>query len=367
VTGKLVFENLKHRPMRTLLSTLLIAIPVTLILTLVGLTHGMLQDSEQRARGIGADIWVRPPGTSFATSLSGAPISESLVDYLQKNEPHVKLALGSVVQVVEGITIVATGVNLDKFTEMSGGFDYLAGGPPRAPNDIIVDQYYAAQKHLRVGSMLPLFKKQWRVGGIFTGGKLSRIILPLRTLQDLTSSPGKVTQIFLKLDDPKYTDAVVADLKMKLPDYPIYPMSELTSLYSASNYAGLPEFISVIVGLGVVIGFFVVCLSMYMAVLQRTREIGILKSLGATNGFIVRIILAEGLLLGVGGTIIGIGLSFGSWWLIRTLVPASIQMVIVPIWWPIAGGITLVGAGFGALYPGWNAARHDPIEALAYE
>src|SRR5579859_2149851 len=138
--------------MRALLSTLLIAIPVTLILTLVGLTHGMLQDSEQRARGIGADIWIRPPGTSFATSLSGAPISESLVDYLQKNEPHVKPALGSVGQVVEGITIVATGVNLDRFTEMSGGFDYLSGGPPHAANDIVVDQYYAAQKHLHVGS-----------------------------------------------------------------------------------------------------------------------------------------------------------------------------------------------------------------------
>jgi putative ABC transport system permease protein len=367
VTAKLVLENVKHRPVRTLLSTLLIAVPVTLILTLVGLTHGMLEDSEQRARGIGADIWIKPPGTSFATTLSGAPISEGLVEYLQKNESHIKLAIGSVVQVVEGITIVVTGVDLDKFSRMSGGLQYVAGGPPRAANDIIIDQYYAAQKKLRVGSTVVLFKKPWHVSGVFTGGKLSRIILPIRILQDLTSSPGKVSQIFLKLDDAKYTDAVVADLKMKLPDYPIYPMSELTSLYAASNFAGLNEFITVIVGLGVVIGFFVVCLSMYMAVLQRTREIGILKSLGASNGFIVRIILAEGLLLGVGGTVIGIGLSFGSWWLIRTLVPASIQMVIVPAWWPIAGAITLVGAGFGALYPGLNAARHDPIEALAYE
>ena len=80
MTAKLVFENVKHRPVRTLLSTLLIAVPVTLILTLVGLTQGMLRDSEERTRGIGADIWIRPPGTSFATTLSGAPISEGLVD-----------------------------------------------------------------------------------------------------------------------------------------------------------------------------------------------------------------------------------------------------------------------------------------------
>ncbi|HEY1242728.1 MAG TPA: FtsX-like permease family protein [Bryobacteraceae bacterium] len=367
MTGKIVFENLKHRPMRTLLSALLIAVPVTLILTLVGLTRGMLEDSERRARGIGADVWVRPPGTAFATSLSGAPIPEKMVDFLQQ-QPHVRLALGTVVQATEGVTFGVTGVDFDRFTQMSGGFQFVEGGPPRAPNDIIVDQYYAGQKELHVGStFMMLGNRTWRVSGIFTGGKLARIILPLRIVQELTSSSGKVTQIFVKLDDPKNTDIVIAQLKMKLPDYPMYSMEDLSSLYNVSSYAGLNEFITVIVGLGVVIGFFVVWLSMYMAVLQRTREIGILKSLGASNGFILRTIVAEGLLLGVGGTIIGIGLSFGSWWLIRTLVPASIQMVIVTSWWPIAGAITLVGAGLGALYPGWNAARHDPIEALAYE
>ena len=65
-------------------------------------------------------------------------------------------------------------------------------------------------------------------------------------------------------------------------------------------------------GIGVVIGFAVVCLSMYMAVLQRTREIGILKSLGASKGFILGIILSEALLLGLGGTILGILMSYGA-------------------------------------------------------
>jgi len=123
----------------------------------------------------------------------------------------------------------------------------------------------------------------------------------------------------------------------------------------------------VIVGIGIVIGFAVVCLSMYMAVLQRTREIGILKSLGASKGFILRIILSEALMLGIGGTILGIVMSYGAYYLIRTLVPASIPMIIVKIWWPIAGLVTIVGATLGALYPGLTAAQHDPIEALAYE
>ncbi|MBV8730117.1 MAG: FtsX-like permease family protein, partial [Acidobacteriia bacterium] len=123
----------------------------------------------------------------------------------------------------------------------------------------------------------------------------------------------------------------------------------------------------VVVGIGVVIGAVVVWMSMYMAVLMRTREIGILKSLGGSDSFILGIVVLEALLLGAGGTVLGILMSFGAQWLIRALVPASIQMAIVPVWWPIALGIMLASAALGAIYPGLSAARHDPIEALAYE
>jgi putative ABC transport system permease protein len=152
-----------------------------------------------------------------------------------------------------------------------------------------------------------------------------------------------------------------------LSDLNIYSLEEFTSLFSVDKVPALEEFVWVIVAIGVVIGFAVVCLSMYMAVLQRTREIGILKSLGGSKAFILRIILAEALLLGVGGTALGIVLSYGALWLIKTLVPASIQMVIAYDWWPIALLITLVGTGLGSLYPGFMAAQNDPIEALAYE
>jgi putative ABC transport system permease protein len=350
--------------MRSLLSALLIAVPVTLILALVGLSHGMLEDSARRARGVGADVWVRPPGTSLL-SLSGAPLSEKLAGRLEQ-EPHVRMAVGAVVHPIQAALFV-TGIDLKRFEQMSGGFTYVEGGPFRGPNDVLVDRYYAQQRRVHVGDTLTLVNRDWRVCGIVEGGKLARIVLPIGVLQELTSNTGKVSQIYLKLDDPAHTGSVVESLKALLPGYQIYPIEELASMYSVNNIQGLREFIVVIMSIGVVIGFAVVCLSMYMAVLQRTREIGILKSLGATHWFILRSILAESVVLGLGGTLLGIVLSFGAWWLIRTLVPASIPMVIVPAWWPIAGGITLVGTSLGALYPGLNAARQDPIEALAYE
>ena len=105
-------------------------------------------------------------------------------------------------------------------------------------------------------------------------------------------------------------------------------------------------------GIGVVIGFAVVCLSMYMAVLQRTREIGILKSLGASKGFILRIILTEAAgCWARAARILGILMSYGAYWLIQTLVPASIPMVIVKIWWLYASG--------------YHAGRRGPGRALS--
>ena len=364
MTAKLVLENLKHKPMRSLLSILLIGVPVTLILCLVGLSHGFLEDSQRRTRGIGADVIVRPPGSTLLT-LSGG-ISDKIVDWLGQ-QPHVKIAVGAVNQPVQGITLGATGINLKQFDQMSGGFTYLHGGPFQGPNEVIIDQFYADQQHAHVGDRITILNTPWRVCGIIEGGKLAHIVFPLGVLQEKTSNVGKVSQIYLKLDDPANTAAVVQGLKEKLPDYPIYSMAEFTSLYNVNNIPALREFIVVIMAIGVIIGFAVVCLSMYMAVLQRTREIGILKSLGASQFYILRIILTEAVILGIGGTVLGIAMSFGACWLIRTVEPASIPMVIVPMWWPIAGVVTLVGTALGALYPGISAARHDTIEALSYE
>jgi putative ABC transport system permease protein len=351
--------------MRSLLSVLLIAVPVTLILTLVGMTHGMLEDSRHRQEGIGADIIVRGSTATSVVTLSGPSIPEAMADKIQQ-QPHVALAMGVDAHPVD-LPLAVLGIDMAKFSQMSGGFTYLSGHTLQSPDDILIDDIYAAQRHLKVGDTLDLINHPWHVAGIVKSGKMARLVVAMKVLQDLDSSSNRLSQIYVKVDKPANIDSVLDELRRALPNYKIDTMQYFISMFNPGQIQGVQEFTVVVASIGVVIGFAVVCLSMYMSVLQRTREIGILKSLGASKGFILGIILVEAMLLGVGGTLLGIIFSFGSRWLIATLVPASIQMVVVPSWWPIAGLITLLSAGLGALYPGLNAARQDPIEALAYE
>lgn len=367
MTGKIVLENLKHRPIPSLLSALLIGVSVMLILTLVGLSFGMSESSQRRQEGAGADLIIL--GSSGASVLSGraATIPEATVERLER-EPHVSAALGIDSHAID-FPLYATGVDLNQLKAFNGGFTYVSGGPFSAPDDVLIDERYAAQKHVKVGDRItfPNMSGTWRVTGIIAEGKLARVALHLSVVQEMDSADHKLTQIYVRLDNPANADEVISKLRAQLPNYKIDKMSDYIAMFGVTAIPGVTPFLTVMVGLGVFSGAICVCLSMYMAVLQRTREIGILKSLGASNGFILGVIEAEAALLGVAGTIVGILLSLAAAWAVNTFIPASLPIVVKPGWWPIAAAIATAAALLGALYPGLRAAKHDPIEALAYE
>jgi putative ABC transport system permease protein len=364
MVNQLVSANLRHRPVRTILSIIAIGVEVMLILTLVGLSEGTLEETARRTKGVGADILIRPPGSSVI-SMSAAPMTESLLPFFQK-QPHVVLATGTVSQGIGGIDSV-TGIDLEKFNALSGGFRYLEGGPFRGSDDLIVDERYASQNKVGVGSKVKLLNRDWNVVGVIESGKLARLMIPIKLLQEYTGNTGKVSVIYLKLDDPKQTGNVVKSLKAQVPDYQIYSVEEFTSLFSIDNIPALKPFINVVIVISVIVGFLVVALSMYTAVLERTREIGILKSLGATPAFILGLLLRETAVLAIAGSLLGILFSFGTRWLVLRYGGATLVSVITPMWWPYTTAIAMVGALLGTLYPGWMAVKQDALEALSYD
>jgi putative ABC transport system permease protein len=385
LVNKLIFANLGHRPLRTFLSVLAIGVEVTMILTLVGVSYGTLDASARRARGIGADIFVRPPGTS-ATSGSSAPMSEKTIATLAQ-EPGVTLAAGTMVQSLGGFDTIQ-GVDFNAMDQMASswrkpgdplpprdGFKFLEGTAFQGPDDVIVDEYYAQQKKVHPGDHLKIVNHDWRVAGVYESGKLARIMAPMDTLQRLTGNEGKISAIYLKLADPKDADAFATRLRAKLnPDDPTGPggyqvmtAEEFISQLTVNSIPMLKDFIYVVIGIASIVGFIVVFMAMYTAVLERTREIGILKAVGAGPGYILNILFRETLLIAIFGWITGIILTYGTQWLMAHAVPASLVQETVYAWWPIAAAIAIFGALIGTIIPAMRAVKLDATEALSYE
>ncbi len=334
-----------------------------MVLTLVGLSTGMLDEQARRSRGVGADVLVRAPGSSIVSLSVNLP--DKFLPFIEQ-WPHVTAATGVLIEQT-GFLNTITGIDLPGFNRFNGGFRYQQGGPFRGPNDVIIDSYYANEHNLHVNGPLHIMNQTWHVSGIVEPGMLARVVVPLTRLQELYSASNKLTIIYAKVDKPQNIRTVVDSLRAKLEDYQIYPMEEYVSLISVNSIPMLKQFIYVVTGLGVLVGFLVVFLSMYTAVLERTREIGILKALGASPLYVLRILMRETLVLAVCGSIAGIVITFGSRWIINDVVHGSLIQAIVPLWWPIAAAIAIVGALLGAAYPGLKAARQNAIEALSYE
>jgi putative ABC transport system permease protein len=365
VLNKLIFANLTHRPVRTLLSVLAIAVEVTMILTLVGVSHGTLDSTKDRAKAVGADIMVRPQGSSVMSSLSGAPMPDEYLALVMQ-QPHVVAATGTVVQSLTFPDSI-TGLDFAAFNKMSGGFQYIKGGDPVNDDDMVVDEDYAQQHHLRVGGKITLIAHEWTISGIAEGGKLARICVKLKTLQKYEGTPGHLTLMYVKLGDPRLADQVAEQLKVALNDNQIYSINALMDAYSISNIGMLRDFIWVVIAVAVTVGFIVVFMAMYTAVLERTREIGIIKAVGGSSGLVLNILLRETVLLAVSGTLVGIVLTYGAQWMMKHFVLGGLVQETVYYWWPIAGAIAVVGSMLGAVVPGIKAVQQDVTEALSYE
>jgi putative ABC transport system permease protein len=189
----------------------------------------------------------------------------------------------------------------------------------------------------------------------------------LKTLQDIAGAQGHLTVIWVKLDNSEIADQVAEQLKTPLDDDQIYSINQLMDAYSISNVGMLKDFIWVVITVATIVGFIVVFMAMYTAVLERTREIGIIKAVGGGSGLVLSILLRETLMLAVIGTLLGIVLTYGTQWAMKHSVPASLVQETVYIWWLYAGLIAVVGAMLGAIVPGYKAVQQDVTEALSYE
>jgi len=364
--GEFILRNLLHRPLRTMIGVMAVGVEVALVVLIVGLTSGLLTETAKRIEGIGADIMLQPPASSYFLGFSGSPMPIKIGDRL-KELKYVDSVAPALLQFnsTGGVEVIY-GIDPESFRAVSGGFVFIQGHDMQGPDDLLVDDWAAKAKHIRVGDTYNLLNHNWHVAAIIEHGKGARLFVPLATLQDLVGAHDKASIFLVKCTRPEHTEDVMEEMRHVLPTYTIRPLKDFLSLMTSTNIPGLQSFIDAMIALAISIGLLVIFLTMYTTVIERTRDIGVLKSLGATKAFIVRALLTESAALCLFGIAAGVGLSYA----VRAAFLAgfpTLSILITPGWLLRAAAIALTGSILGASYPAWMASRKDVVEALSYD
>ncbi|HTH52416.1 MAG TPA: FtsX-like permease family protein [Edaphobacter sp.] len=362
--NKLVAGNLVHRPLRSLISALAIAIEVIMILSITAILLGKISGFKARQNGIGMDMIVRPATTNNFLGMSSAAASIKVGDILAKI-PHVAVAAPVNIQLTGSLDSIY-GIDYKSFNALLP-FTYISGTPFQGPDDVIIDDYSADGK--KVGDTIQILNHNFRICGIVEHGKGGRKFVPIDTMGSLNGTEGKASMFYLRTDDPPHYQNDVRKAILAIPGMSTYDVRTADEYLSAISPTRLPYMstaIRVVVGIALVIGFLVIFQSMYTAVMERTREIGILKSLGASRTYIVSLVLREAALIAVLGIVLGVAASYTLSAALTARFPTLDFDINLPWVWK-AVVIAFVGALLGALYPAYKAAGKDPIDALAYE
>jgi len=362
----LVFSNIAHRPARTLVSILGTGVGVLLIIFTVGLAHGVLHERGQRESNIGAEIMIRASGSVGFTGSSLFKLQASHAAEIAAL-PGVRSAtpIGQALDKSDGGfgQRLIDGIDYDQYANLAG-ITIREGRKLGSGDEAIIDPQWKENRHAKVGDTVKLFERPFTIVGVYQPPGGGRIKIPLATMQDQEGAEGRATAILVACTNPAQQDAIGALIQQRFPDDQLIFTRDLPELY-ASGVPALNIFIKVVVGIAAAISMLVILLAMYTTVTERTRQIGILKSLGMSKSSIAWVIEQEAIVVSLLGVATGVLLTLAARFAIMRTTSLTIE--IEPRWILIALAVGLVGGTIGALYPALRAARQDAVDALSYE
>lgn len=366
--GGMALQSLYRRTARTLLTLSAIGVTVGAIMALEGMVRSMTDSLTGMAFGADAQIVLRQANISD-TSMSA--VDERVGD-----------KIAALPEVDSISSLIFTALMLPD----TGSFFILQGYHPReyaiqrihvvegkritGNHQVMLGRTVAEAMQKQVGDTIELSNSRFKVVGIFESGNAWEAlggVVSLRDAQALAGRPRKVTMYGVRLVDPKMASQVAERINMEFPEVHAALAGEFVD--QLPDMEVMDEMMGGISGMAIFVGGIGVMNAMLMAVLERTREIGVMRALGWRRRAMLGLILRESLLIGLLGGLVGILLAFT---LAALMVRAPVfgEMLSVKWEWDIfarAITVALILGLLGGLYPAYRATRMQPVEALRYE
>lgn len=364
--SNLPISNIVHKKGRTIISVLAVGIGVMLLLILIGMSQGTLREVSNRMQNVDADMMVHARSWNPILDVSTAPLDGRFKEKLLEIA-----GVKAVTPVIVGRITMDNqsqnffGIDPKDFNKVASNRKIIEGRDLISGDELLLDKRLADAGGYKVGQRIERLERTFTIVGICETGVPVRVLMPIDSARELIARPNAVSYFFVKCTDPDDIGKIAGEIEARYKSLKAMP---LTNYYQAlaGSFKGLHQFVVGVTTVSTLISFMVILLAMYTAVLERTREIGILKSIGASRFFIIKDILAESIIICSAGAVIGIILSV----CMKFLLERSFPLVTVELttFWILMGiVIGIAGGMLGAIYPAYIASVKDPVLALRYE
>jgi putative ABC transport system permease protein len=397
---KLAWESLTHRKLRSWLTVIGIVIGIAAVVALVSLGRGLQYTVDQQFNKIGADkititaksvMQNGPADTDESIKLTTDDLDvvrksagvEEAIGILQKTA-KIEFNKRITFSFVRGLPVDDT----RRIYDESGLYDTEFGRKLRNgdKNKVIIGPEFAKEKTfgkaIQVNDKILINDKEFTVVGIIKSGGnpgvSQAVIMTLDDSRALFNEPTLVSNILAKIYNPEDLDQVVENIKKDLrrhrdvkegrEDFTVQATKKFVESF-LSIFNVISTLLIGLASISIVVGAVGIANTMYTSVLERTREIGIMKSIGAKNSDITTIFLIEssfiGLIGGVIGVLIGSGMAKLAEIAIGQFLGEGFFKVFLP-WWLLVGAalFALVVGTLSGILPARQAAKMNPVDAL---